>query len=180
MSGKRQKTQYTQRRLAFAAKVRGEAPDADRQGTEPRMAKRTPESPAEEEQLMEEVCDRKNLEVAWKRVRGNKGSPGVDGLTIDAATDYLREHWPTIREQLLEGTYTPQPVRRVEIPKPDGGVRKLGVPCVVDRLIQQALLQVLQKRWDPTFSEHSYGFRPANMGLSKRSIKGTQIQTRAV
>src|SRR5208282_3088440 len=74
--------------------------------------------------------------------------------------DYLREHWPSIRSQLLAGTYQPRPVRRVEIPKPDGGVRKLGVPCVVDRLIQQALLQVLQERWDPTFSEHSYGFRP--------------------
>ncbi len=81
-------------------------------------------------------------------------------MTIDETPEYLRERWPTIREQLLTGTYTPQPVKRVEIPKPDGGVRKLGVPCVVDRLIQQALLQVLQKRWDPTFSEHSYGFRP--------------------
>src|SRR5512138_4043675 len=81
-------------------------------------------------------------------------------MTIDDATGFLREHWPDIRSQLLEGTYRPQPVRRVEIPKPDGGVRKLGVPCVVDRLIQQALLQVLQKGWDPTFSEHSYGFRP--------------------
>jgi RNA-directed DNA polymerase len=109
---------------------------------------------------MEEVCDRKNLEIAWKRVRGNKGSPGVDGMTIDEALEYLREHWPTIRSRLLEGTYQPHPVRRVEIPKPDGGVRKLGVPCVVDRLIQQALLQVLQRQWDPTFSEHSYGFRP--------------------
>ena len=109
---------------------------------------------------MEEVCDRENLERAWKRVRSNKGSPGVDGMTIDDAKDYLREHWPSIRSQLLEGTYQPQPVKRVEIPKPDGGVRKLGVPCVVDRLIQQALLQVLQERWDPTFSEHSYGFRP--------------------
>ena len=160
MSGKRRKTQYTQLRLAFATESRGETLDAERQGTEPLAAKRTPESPAAEEPLMEEVCDRKNLEIAWKRVRGNKGSPGVDGLTIDQTADYLREHWPTIREQLLEGTYTPQPVKRVEIPKPDGGVRKLGVPCVVDRLIQQALLQVLQKRWDPTFSEHSYGFRP--------------------
>jgi len=112
------------------------------------------------EQLMEEMCDRENLVRAWKRVRRNKGSPGVDGMTIDDARDYLREHWPSIRSQLLEGTYQPQPVKRVEIPKPDGGVRKLGVPCVVDRLIQQALLQVLQKRWDPTFSEHSYGFRP--------------------
>ena len=109
---------------------------------------------------MEEVCDRENLERAWKRVQRNKGGPGVDGMTIDDAKAYLREHWPGIRVQLLEGTYQPQPVKRVEIPKPDGGVRKLGVPCVVDRLIQQALLQVLQERWDPTFSEHSYGFRP--------------------
>ncbi len=160
MSGTRQKTQYKQLLLAFVAEDRGETLDADRQGTEPLAAKRTPESPAEEERLMEEVCDRENLEIAWKRVRGNKGSPGVDGLTIDNAVDYLREHWPTIRDQLLDGAYQPQPVKRVEIPKPDGGVRKLGVPCVVDRLIQQALLQVLQKRWDPTFSEHSYGFRP--------------------
>jgi retron-type reverse transcriptase len=81
-------------------------------------------------------------------------------MTIDDARAYLREHWPNIRSHLLSGTYQPQPVKRVEIPKPDGGIRRLGVPCVVDRLIQQALLQVLQERWDPTFSEHSYGFRP--------------------
>ena len=81
-------------------------------------------------------------------------------MTIDDAKGFLCEHWPDIRSQLLAGTYQPHPVKRVEIPKPDGGVRKLGIPCVVDRLIQQALLQVLQKRWDPTFSEHSYGFRP--------------------
>ncbi len=117
------------------------------------------ESPARAE-LMEEVCDRANLEIAWRRVRRNKGGPGVDGMTIDDTKVYLREHWPTIRSQLLEGTYQPQPVKRVNLPKPDGGIRKLGVPCVVDRLIQQALLQVLQPRWDPTFSEHSYGFRP--------------------
>src|SRR3974377_52327 len=109
---------------------------------------------------MEEVCDRENLVRAWKRVRQNKGSPGVDGMTIDDAKDYLREHWPDIRSQLLAGTYQPQPVKRVEIPKPDGGGRKLGVPCVVDRLIPQAGVQGLQERWDPTFSEHSYGFRP--------------------
>ncbi|MER9580276.1 group II intron reverse transcriptase/maturase [Mesorhizobium sp. M0400] len=109
---------------------------------------------------METVCSRENLETAWKRVRSNKGGPGVDGMTIDDAKGYLREHWPSIRFRLLEGTYQPQPVKRVEIPKPEGGVRKLGVPCVVDRLIQQALLQVLQEQWDPTFSEHSYGFRP--------------------
>jgi RNA-directed DNA polymerase len=157
----RQKTQFTQLRLAFAGESQGEALDAACQGTELLMAKRSAESPADEARLMEEVCDRKNLEIAWKRVRANKGSPGIDGLTIDATVGYLREHWLTIREQLLEGTYTPQPVKRVEIPKPDGGVRKLGVPCVVDRLIQQAMLQVLQPSWDPTFSEHSYGFRPA-------------------
>jgi RNA-directed DNA polymerase len=160
MSGKRQKTQHTQLRLAFAEESRDEPLGANRRGTEPLTAKQTPESPAGKERLMEEVCDRHNLEVAWKRVRGNKGSPGVDGLTIDETLEYLRKHWAIIREQLLNGTYTPQPVKRVEILKPDGGIRKLGVPCVVDRVIQQALLQVLQKQWDPTFSEHSYGFRP--------------------
>src|ERR1700680_1066457 len=157
MSGKRQKIQYS---LALEPVDRGEPPISGHQGAEPLVAKSAPESPAATEQLKEEVCDRENLQRAWKRVRRNKGSPGVDGMTIDDARDYLREHWPSIRSQLLEGTHQPQPVKRVEIPKPDGGVRKLGVPCVVDRLIQQALLQVLQKRWDPTFSEHSYGFRP--------------------
>jgi RNA-directed DNA polymerase len=160
MSGMRQKTQYDQLLLAFASEARGATPGAGGKGTEPPTAERDPESPAKEERLMEEVCDRENLEIAWKRVCENKGSPGVDGLTIDDTADYLREHWPTLRDQLLGGTYQPQPVKRVEIPKPDGGIRKLGVPCVVDRLIQQALLQVLQERWDPTFSEHSYGFRP--------------------
>src|SRR3954466_746844 len=109
---------------------------------------------------MEEVCERECTVEAWHRVRSNQGSPGVDGRSIDETRDHLREHWPIIREQLLNGTYKPQPVRRVEIAKPDGGVRKLGIPTVLDRLIQQAILQVLQKRWDPTFSEHSYGFRP--------------------
>ena len=157
MSGMRQNIQYS---LALVPEGRGEAPVRGHQGTEPPVAKPIPESPACEEQLMEEVCARGNLVRAWKRVRSNKGSPGVDGMTIEDAKAYLRERWPTIRSQLLSGTYQPQPVKRVEIPKPDGGVRKLGVPCVVDRLIQQALLQVLQERWDPTFSEHSYGFRP--------------------
>jgi RNA-directed DNA polymerase len=162
MSGTRQKTQNKQLFQAFAEEGRGEPLDAEYKGTEPLVAKSAPESSAVEERLrlMEEVCNRKNLEIAWKRVRGNKGSPGIDGMTIDAARGYLREHWPTLRSQLLEGIYQPQPVKRVEIAQSDGGVRKLGVPCVVDRLIQQALLQVLQPRWDPTFSEHSYGFRP--------------------
>src|SRR5712672_1922128 len=157
MNGMRQKIQYS---LALGPGGRGEPPVSGHQGAEPFVAKPAPESSAVTEQLMEEVCNRENLVRAWKRVRQNKGGPGVDGMTIDDAKDYLREHWPSIRSQLLAGTYQPQPVKRVEIPKPDGGVRKLGVPCVVDRLVQQALLQVLQKRWDTTFSKHSYGFRP--------------------
>jgi RNA-directed DNA polymerase len=157
MNGLRQSIQQA---LAREPIERGEAPIAGGPGAEPVVAMAEPESPAATMHLMEKVCERENLERAWQRVRGNKGAPGVDGMTIDDAKSYLREHWPDIRSQLLAGAYRPQPVKRVEIPKPDGGVRKLGVPCVVDRLIQQALLQVLQKRWDPTFSEHSYGFRP--------------------
>jgi RNA-directed DNA polymerase len=110
---------------------------------------------------MEEVCERENLKEALRRVKANKGSAGVDGMTIGSITDYLKQHWPAIREQLLNGTYEPKPVRRVEIRKPDGGgVRKLGIPTVLDRFIQQAVLQVLQRRWNRTFSQHSYGFRP--------------------
>jgi RNA-directed DNA polymerase len=157
MNGLRQKIQ---RALARAPDERGEAPIDGDFGAEPVVAVTAPESPAATMQLMEEVCERENLVRAWQRVRENKGAPGVDGMTIDDAKSFLREQWPEIRSQLLAGTYQPQPVKRVEIPKPDGGVRKLGVPTVVDRLIQQAVLQVLQKRWDPTFSEHSYGFRP--------------------
>src|SRR5512136_988743 len=157
MNGKRQKTHCS---VALEPAGEGEALSCSSSRAEPFTAKPTPESPAPAEHLMEEACSRENLEAAWKRVRRNKGGPGVDGMTIDAAKDYLREQWPNIRSQLLRGTYQPLPVKRVEMPKPDGGIRKLGVPCVVDRLIQQALLQVLQKRWDPTFSEHSYGFRP--------------------
>ena len=103
---------------------------------------------------------RENLQQAWKRVRANKGAAGVDGLDIDQTARKLRTSWPAIRQQLLSGTYRPSPVRRVTIPKPDGGERELGIPTVTDRLIQQALLQVLQPILDPSFSEHSYGFRP--------------------
>ena len=109
---------------------------------------------------MEVVLDRKNLEDALRRVSANKGAPGVDGMTVEELVPHLEQHWPMIRDQLASGTYVPQPVKRVEIPKPDGGVRKLGVPTALDRFIQQAVLQVLQTDWDPTFSEHSYGFRP--------------------
>jgi group II intron reverse transcriptase/maturase len=103
---------------------------------------------------------RENLKQAFKRVRVNKGAAGVDRLDIDQTARQLVTKWPSIRKQVLSGTYRPQPVRRVTIPKPDGGKRKLGIPTVTDRLIQQALLQVLQPILDPTFSEHSYGFRP--------------------
>ena len=130
------------------------------EGTEPHVAERKAESPAKAKGLMEEILDPENLKEALKRVKANKGSAGVDRMTVDELTDYLKKHWPEIREQLLSGTYKPQPVLRVEIPKPDGGVRKLGIPVVVDRLIQQAVMQVLQGIWDRTFSEHSYGFRP--------------------
>src|SRR5208337_755126 len=149
-----------QRQLAFPTAQRGEAPGIVGGGTESLAVERGTESPAGTERLMEEVVERENLKEALRRVKANKGSPGVDGMTVHALPDHLKEHWPAIREQLLSGTYEPQPVRRVEIPKPDGGVRKLGIPTVLDRLIQQAVMQVLQGRWDRTFSEHSYGFRP--------------------
>jgi RNA-directed DNA polymerase len=110
--------------------------------------------------MMEEIVERENLKVALRRVRANKGAPGVDAMTVNQLGDYLKQHWLAIREQLLNGTYRPKPVKRVEIPKPDGGVRKLGIPTVLDRFIQQAVMQVLQQRWDPEFSDHSYGFRP--------------------
>src|SRR5712671_2432411 len=129
-------------------------------GAEPVVAKCEPERPAVTNSLMEAVCERENLKKALRRVRANKGSPGADGVTVEQLPDYLRAHWPQHRDELLRGTYTPSPVRRVEIAKPDGGVRKLGVPTALDRFIQQAVMQVLQRRWDPTFSEHSHGFRP--------------------
>jgi RNA-directed DNA polymerase len=109
---------------------------------------------------MEEVCDPANLKRALQRVCRNQGAPGVDGKTVQALPGYLGSHWSQIRSQLLEGSYKPREVKRVEIPKPGGGRRKLGIPTVLDRLVQQAISQVLQKQWDPTFSEHSYGFRP--------------------
>jgi group II intron reverse transcriptase/maturase len=109
---------------------------------------------------MEQVVARGNVRAALARVRENRGSPGVDGMTVEELPQYLMEHWQEVRAQLLSATYQPKPVLRREIPKRDGGVRELGIPCVLDRLIQQALLQVLQPRFDPSFSQHSYGFRP--------------------
>src|SRR6266496_211434 len=145
--------------LAFTGEGRSEAPTARGEGTESSTAKREGESPAIPEQVMEEVCERENLKRALRGVKSNKGSPGIDGMTVEQLPGYLKQYWPAIREQLLSGTYEPQPVRRVEIPKQDGGVRKLGIPTVRDRFIQQAVMQVLQRQWDGTFSEHSHGFR---------------------
>ena len=156
MSDKRPNNQLV---LAFAEVSRSETPRDSVAGTESFAAKREAESPARE-QLMEEVCGRKNCQQALARVKRNKGSAGVDGMTVEQLPAYLKQHWPAIREQLLRGTYKPQPVKRVEIPKPDGGVRQLGIPTVLDRFIQQAVMQVLQGRWDRTFSKYSYGFRP--------------------
>lgn len=158
MSSKRQKTQLL---LAFAAEPKGEFPTTAKEGTELSVARRSAQSPTQTDSLMEEVCQRDNLWQALARVKANKGAPGVDGMTVRELPKYLKRHWPKIREQLLAGTYRPQPVKRVEIPKPDGGVRKLGIPTALDRFIQQAVLQVLQARWDESFSEHSYGFRPS-------------------
>ena len=153
--------QSVQLKLDFRASLTGEAQKAKTEAVESRQAVHAIESPASTNRLMEEVCERENLKEALRRVKANKGSPGVDGMTIDGITDYLKQHWPATREQLLSGTYEPKPVKRAEIRKPDGGgVRKLGIPTVLDRFIQQAVMQVLQKLWDPTFSKHSYGFRP--------------------
>jgi RNA-directed DNA polymerase len=116
-------------------------------------------------QLMEAVVERENMKAAWRRVKGNKGAPGVDGMTVDALLPYLRERWSGIKEDLLAGRYQPSPVRKVEIPKPGGGMRQLGIPTVLDRLIQQALHQVLQPSFDPAFSASSYGFRPGRGAL---------------
>ena len=160
MSLKDDKQQNTQLELDFSSAPTGEARTVGREETESSGAMSGTENPASTNRLMEEVCERENLKEALRRVKANQGSAGVDGMTVGGISDYLKQHWPAIREQLLNGTYEPKPVRRVEIPKPDGGVRKLGIPTVLDRLIQQVVMQVLQKQWDRTFSDRSYGFRP--------------------
>jgi RNA-directed DNA polymerase len=153
--------QHIQLELDFPSGPAGDACRAGRRENESSRAMNVTESPNSTKRLMEEVCERENLIEALRQVKANKGSAGVDRMTVDQLTDYLKRHWPIIREQLLSGTYQPKPVRRVEIPKPDGGgVRKLGIPSVLDRFIQQAVMQVLQRQWDRTFSDHSYGFRP--------------------
>jgi RNA-directed DNA polymerase len=160
MSGARQKIR---RQPTRRSSERGEASVVGNAGAEPVMAIMEPESPTATMHLMEEVCERENLVRAWQRVRGNKGAPGVDGMTIADAASYLREYWPDIRSQLLSGTYRPQPVKRVEIPMPDGGVRKLGVPCVVDRLARRkhGPLARSARHFVSTSSKEEAGYEPA-------------------
>ena len=137
---------------------RGEAPRVQRSGEAPTLTNGEVRSGSD--QLMEQVVARGNVRVALARVRENRGRPWVDGMTVEELPQYLMEHWEEVRAQLIDGTYQPKAVLRREIPKQGGGVRELGIPCVLDRLIQQAILQVLEPRFDPSFSEHSYGFRP--------------------
>ncbi len=157
----RAKRRNIQLELVLEPEAKGEARSAGAQGTEARRARAGPERPAAEQgPSMETVVEPGNLKKALARVRRNKGAPGIDGMSVDDLGDHLKDHWTEIRTRLLDGSYTPQPVRRVEIPKASGGVRPLGVPTVLDRFIQQAVMQVLQGDWDRSFSDASYGFRP--------------------
>jgi RNA-directed DNA polymerase len=158
MSGNRRKTGYEQPALWDEAE--GEAQGKSRQGTEPPAAPRGTKSPAETRFLMEVVTGRDNMEKALKRVMANRGSPGIDQMRVYELPEHLDRNWDEIKEQLLSGTYHPSPVRRVEIPKPSGGKRPLGIPTAQDRLIQQAIAQVLTPIFETDFSEGSYGFRP--------------------
>jgi RNA-directed DNA polymerase len=157
MGGKRQKNQLE---LAFTYRGTGEARTAMRKGTEPSLARYESERLAESEKLMEAVCEPKNLKQALRRVKRNGGSAGIDGMKVEELSQWLIGNWKTIREELLTGRYRPTAVKRVEIAKPEGGTRKLGIPTVIDRFVQQAVLQVAQAIWEPTFSKSSYGFRP--------------------
>ena len=152
---KRQKSEQ----LELALESRGEAPHGQRSGEVPTVANGNGRS-GSDHRLMEAMVERANATAALKRVRQNKGGPGIDGMTVEELLPHLRENWPRLREELLAGTYQPSPVKRQPIPKSGGGVRELGIPTVLDRFIQQALLQALQPGFDAGFSEHSYGFRP--------------------
>jgi RNA-directed DNA polymerase len=152
--------QKDQSQLNSGTGAKGEAPSAAAGESEACAAKACLERPAVAGPSMEAIVERENLKKALAQVKRNKGAPGVDGMTVDDLGPHLKEHWLAIRAQLLDGTYKPQPVRRVEIPKASGGLRPLGIPTVLDRFIQQAVMQVLQANWDGTFSETSFGFRP--------------------
>src|SRR5881396_1209823 len=158
MNIKDDKQQNIQKQLDFSDAPTGEARKAGREETESSRARSAFESPASTDRMMEAIGEWENLKEAMWRVKTNKGSAGIDGMTVDELSDYAE--LLVIRDHLLSGTYTPQPVKRVEIRKPDGGMRKLGIPTTLDRFVQQAVMQVLQRQWDQTFSDSSYGFRP--------------------
>src|SRR5918996_187777 len=176
MSLKDDKQQNIQIELDFSSALTGEAWEAGREETESPGATSGPESPARTDRLMEEVCERENLKEALRQVKGNKGSAGVDGMTVGQLPDYLKQHWSAIREQLLNGTYEPQPVRRVEIPKPDGGVRKLGIPTVKDRVVQMAVKLVIEPLFEADFVPCSFGFRPEKTPRMALSVIAEKTQ----
>lgn len=173
------KHQKIQRSLALTSGKMGESLALPMQRHVLPVALQSTENSPDTHTIMEAVCNSDNLKKALARVRQNKGSPGIDGMTVDDLVPYLKEHWPSLKEQLLKGTYQPQPVKQVEIPKPGKGkgVRRLGIPITLDRFIQQALMQVLQEIIDPTFSEQSFGFRPgrsAHQAIAKAQEYITQ------
>lgn len=159
VNGQRQKIQM---QLAFPEEIESAALKDSGEGLEPCAATTNSDDPVKLVGLMEEVLDEKNLNQAYSKVFSNKGArtPGVDGMTVPQLKAYVQRHWRKIEVLLRSGTYRPLPVKRVEIPKPGGGMRKLGIPTALDRWLQQAVLQVLQPHFDRTFSDHSYGFRP--------------------
>lgn len=152
------RAENTNEQLAFRWEGEGEAQATPSEGS--MLTSAPTETGTLAEGLMEAVVAAENMRQALRRVRANKGAPGVDGMTVEELPEHLKVEWPRLKQELLEGKYKPQAVKRVEIPKPDGGVRRLGIPTVVDRLIEQAMLQVLSPLYDPTFSNWSYGFRP--------------------
>jgi RNA-directed DNA polymerase len=159
--------------LAFPSAPEGEARGVEGAGTEVRTARADLESQAVAfGPSMEDIVERDNLKKALAQVKRNKGAPGIDSMSIDDLASHLKDHWPAIKTQLLEGSYEPQPVRRVEIPKASGGTRALGIPTVLDRFIQQAVMQVLQAHWDGSFSEESFGFRPGRS--AHQAVKSAQ------
>ena len=166
MSSKRQKILNE----ALAGTPEGEAQKQTAQGSELSHAATETETPSMAT-LMEDVVKPENAKRALKKVLQNKGAPGADGMTVERLPEYLKQHWTTIRNQLLCGTYKPKAVRRVDIPKPDGGVRQLGIPTVLDRFIQQSMLQVLQNQWDVTFSPSSFGFSPSSSSASAEACR---------
>ncbi len=163
------------RQLELPFEGRGEAPRVERSVEAATATKESGHQGSAD--LMERVLLRPNLKAALKRVKSNRGSPGIDGMTVEELPAYLRAHWLRVREELLAGTYQPQAVRRQQIPKSGGGMRELGIPTVLDRFIQQALLQVLQPRFDPSFSTHSYGFRPGRSAHGAVSAARDYVQS---